>query len=246
MNQFYNLLGMSRQNVSQCLNRAAIKSVAAKRVLDLARDIRKDHPKMGCRKMVLKSNTEMPLGRDQCEKILLSNGFRVQFPPNFHRTTYSVGKLYHPNLIEGLTIDGLDQVWQTDITYFEVNNSFFYLVFILDIYSRRIIGWSIDSSLWAQANQRALQQAINLRGGDPLPGLIHHSDRGGQYIDRDYTGQLAKYKIAPSMCKYAWQNDYCERVNGTIKNEYLKNWTISDFNQLNKAMFKAVDLYNNE
>lgn len=246
MNQFYAMLGISRQNVSQCIVRERAKSAAAKMVLDLASDIRKDHPRMGCRKMFWKSADQMPMGRDQCEQILLSNGFRVQFPPNFKRTTYSIGKLYHPNRIEGLTLNGINQVWQTDITYFEVGSRFYYLVFIEDIYSRRIIGWSVDYSMWAEANMRALQQAIALRGGGKMPDLIHHSDRGGQYIDKRYTSFLKDHQITPSMCKYAWQNAYCERINGTVKNEYLKAWDISDFDQLKNALSRAVNLYNNQ
>lgn len=246
MNRFYAMLGTSRQNVSKCLGQQRLKSAAAKMVLDLASDIRKDHPRMGCRKMFWKSAEQMPLGRDQCEQVLLSNGFRVQFPRNFKRTTYSIGKLYYPNRIEGLTLGDINQVWQTDITYYEVDSRFYYLVFIEDIYSRRIIGWSVDYSMWAEANLCALQQAITLRGGDKMPDLIHHSDRGGQYIDKEYTRLLAAHHITPSMCKYAWQNAYCERVNGIIKNEYLKAWGISDFDQLKKAVSRAVNLYNNE
>jgi putative transposase len=246
MTGMYGMLGLSRQSVSQKLHRMSKKAIVANTVLDLASDIRKKHPKMGCRKMYLKIADQIPLGRDQCEDILLSSGFRVQFPPNFRRTTYSIGKLYHPNLIEGLKVDGLNQVWQTDITYFEVDNKFYYLVFIEDIYSRRIVGWSVDHSMWAQANLRSLQQAIDLRGPETLKGLIHHSDRGGQYIDREYVHKLRNLNITPSMSKFAWQNAYCERLNGIIKNEYLKSWTISGLAQLDQAVNNAVHLYNHD
>lgn len=245
MNRLYDMLGISRQNVSQSLRRQRSRSATAQLVLDLARDIRKDHNRMGCRKMYWKSFNAMPLGRDQCEQILLSNGFRVQFPPNFKRTTYSIGKLYYPNRIEGLTLNNINQVWQSDITYFEIDNGFYYLVFIEDVYSRRIIGWSVDHLMWAEANLRALRQAISLRGDCKFPDLIHHSDRGGQYIDKEYTKQLTIHHITPSMCKFAWQNAYCERLNGIIKNEYLKCWKIPDFDQLKIAVARAVDLYNN-
>jgi len=246
MNRMYAMLGESRQNVGQRLQREAAKSKVACMVVKLAAEIRRDHPRMGCRKMYWKGLKEMAPGRDRCEEILLSNGFRVKFPPNFKRTTYSIGKMYHPNLIEGLTVDGLNQVWQTDITYFEVKSKFYYLVFIEDVYSRRIVGWSVDYSLWAQSNLRALQQAIDARGRRKLKGLIHHSDRGGQYIDKEYTALLSAYEIKPSMCLYAWQNAYCERLNGIIKNEYLKCWRIADLGQLKQALDRAVYLYNNE
>jgi transposase InsO family protein len=246
MKAIYQMLGESRQNVSQCLQRAFTKTLASNQVVDLAKDIRKEHGKMGCRKMYWKAFVDLPIGRDQCEQILLSNGFRVEYPRNYQRTTYSIGKHYYPNRIEGLTLDGINQVWQTDITYFEVGSRFYYLVFIVDVYSRRIVGWSVDDSLWAQANLRALEKAIRLRGDRQLKGLIHHSDRGGQYIDRDYISRLTQQQITPSMCQFGWQNAYSERVNGIIKNEYLNCWKISDFVQLKKAVNRAIYLYNVE
>lgn len=246
MNQFYTMLGTSRQNVSQQLRRVEDKTAARQLVLNLARDIRKDHRRMGCRKMYWKSFNKMPLGRDQCESIMLENGLRVRFPRNFRRTTYSIGKHFYPNRIEGLTLNDVNQVWQTDITYVEVGNRFYYVVFIMDVYSRRIVGWSVDYSLWAQANIRALREAIELRGGGKLPGLIHHSDRGSQYIDKDYVSELGKYEITPSMCKHGWQNAYCERINGTIKNEYLRTWDIVGYSELKLYLDRAVNLYNND
>lgn len=245
MSELYRLLGMSRQNVSQKLLRAQRQVILADQVVDLAAQIREYHPRMGCRKMYWKSLSQLPLGRDHCERILLSRGFRVQFPVNYKRTTYAIGKLYHPNLIEGMQLTGLNQVWQSDITYFEVKDKFYYLVFIEDVYSRRIVGWSVDESLWANANIKALQKAIDLRQGK-VKGLIHHSDRGSQYIDKDYTQLLRTYRITPSMCKHGWQNAYCERVNGIIKNEYLKHYQVSSLHQLELAVEKAVELYNTD
>src|SRR5688572_8264025 len=246
MKEIYTMLGTSRQNVSQCLQRIRAKTTAADMVVSVAKDIRKKHPKLGCRKIYLKAFKDLPLGRDQCEQILLSSGFRVQFPPNFRRTTYSIGKLYYPNRIEGLTLQGINRVWQSDITYIEVGDRFYYLVFVVDVYSRRIVGWSVDYSLWAQANLRALRKAIRLRGNGPLKELIHHSDRGSQYIDKEYISCLDHHQITPSMCEFAWQNAYYERVNGIIKNEYLSCWKISDLTALRKTVATAVHLYNYE
>lgn len=246
MKEIYHMLEVTRQNVSQCLRRAEVKAQAAEMVVNLAKGIRKEHGRMGCRKMYWKAFMDFPLGRDQCEEILLSKGFRLEYPRNYRRTTYSIGKLYYPNRIEGLAVEGINQVWQTDITYFEVGDRFYYLVFIVDVYSRRIVGWSVDHSLWAQANIRALGKAIRLRGDGNLKGLIHHSDRGGQYIDREYISRLEQQQIQPSMCQFAWQNAYCERVNGIIKNEYLRCYKISNMVELQKMVGRAVYLYNFE
>jgi transposase InsO family protein len=246
MSELYSMLGVSRQSASQKASRMIAKSAAHGLILDLASQVRKDHSVMGCRKIYWKHLQEMPLGRDQCEQVLLSSGFRVKFQPNYRRTTYSIGSMYHPNLIEGLTLDGINQVWQTDITYFEIKEKFYYLVFIQDVYSRRIIGWSADQSMWAQANLRALEMALHYRKAEDLSGLIHHSDRGGQYIDKSYTAKLKAHHIKPSMCLNAWQNAYCERLNGIMKNEYLKNWKILDYDTLVNSTDRAVKLYNED
>jgi putative transposase len=245
MTDLYFMLGMSRQNVSQKLIRAHNQALREEAVVELAGQIRQDHPQMGCRKMYWKNLSQMQVGRDHCEKILLSRGFRVQFSMNYKRTTYSLNGFYHPNLIEGLALDSLNQVWQSDITYFEVQGKFYYLVFIEDVYSRRIVGYSAHESLWANANIRAIRKAIKLRQRK-LDGLIHHSDRGSQYIDKDYTRLLKSQGIRLSMCQHAWENAYCERVNGIIKNEYLKHWKIKSFHELERALERAVALYNNE
>jgi putative transposase len=245
MTHMYAMLSMSRQNVSQKILRSCTQALTEETIVDLASQIRQTHPQMGCRKMYWKNLSQLPVGRDHCERVLLSKGFRVQFPVNYKRTTYSIGRLYHANLIEGLALNELNQVWQSDITYFEVKNKFFYLVFIQDVYSRRIVGWSADESLWANANIRALQRAIVLRKGN-LNGLIHHSDRGGQYIDKRYTKLLKAQGAKISMCQHAWENAYCERVNGIIKNEYLKHWKIGSFEELEQAVERAVNLYNND
>lgn len=245
MKAFYSMLKMSRQNVSQKIIRSQRGAMIAETAIELANEIRKDHPEMGCRKMYWKNLSNLPIGRDECEKVLISSGFRVQFPKNYKRTTYSISKFYHPNLIEGLEINGINQVWQTDITYFEVKDRFYYLTFIEDVYSRRIVGWAVDYSLWAEANMRALRKAFKLRG-QQLNGLIHHSDRGSQYIDQGYNDLLKRKEIRPSMCQYAWENSYCERLNGIIKNEYLRHWNVSNLDQLKRSLERAVYLYNNE
>jgi transposase InsO family protein len=245
MTAMYSMLGVSKQSVSQKLTRQFYGALTADAVVDLAAGIRDNHPRMGCRKMYWKSLSHLPLGRDRCERILLSRGFRVQFPANFKRTTYAIGKLYYSNLIEGLQLSRLNHVWQSDITYFEVRNTFYYLVFIEDIYSRRIVGWSVDESLWADANISALRKAIELRASN-LQGLIHHSDRGGQYIDKNYIRILRENGISSSMCSHGWENAYIERINGIIKNEYLEHWSINSFQELKQAVERAVKLYNND
>jgi putative transposase len=235
-------MGVTKQAVHKHNVNQIKKSITESSVFEAADKIREEHPMMGCRIMYDVVKPEH-IGRDKFEQLLLSNGYKVRFSPNYTRTTYST-KNYFPNLIEGIELTGVNQVWQSDITYFFLNGRFYYLTFIIDVYSRRIVGYAVSKTLHAEANIKALKMALKCRRGDDLSKLIHHSDRGGQYIDKVYLMLLKENKIQPSMAKEAWQNPYAERINGVIKNMYLKGWVIKSFNHLEVQLKRAVQNYN--
>ena len=211
--------------------------------IEKAEVLRSDHPEMGCRKMALILK-QPGLGRDKTESLLMACGFRVIYPPNYIKTTHSVRFHKFGNLIEGLAVKGINKVVQTDITYLWVKGRFYYLVFIIDVYSRFITGYHASCSLEAQANIKALQMMIKLRGKQNMKGLIHHSDRGSQYNCNKYLGILKEHGIKVSMCNEAWENAYTERINRTIKHEYLRHRNMDCLYTLKKEMDRAVKLYN--
>ena len=184
------------------------------------------------------------LGKNNFETLMLNNGYRVKYPPNFIKTTYSVKCYQYKNLIKGIELTGVNQVWQSDITYFWAYGKFYYLVFIIDVYSRRILGYKASTTLEATANIEAVNMAFKLTKGKRTKELIHHSDRGSQYASNVYTSLLISNECKISMCNAAYENAYAERVNGIIKNEYLNNWGINSFNELEKALNRAVHAYN--
>ena len=144
-----------------------------------------------------------------------------------------------------MVLDDLNLVWQSDITYYWVNGDFYYLTFMVDVYSRRILGYAVSDSLRTQASQRALAKALELRKQVDLSRLIHHSDRGSQYMSKAYLKQLAERNIYTiSVSETAQQNAYSERINGIIKNEYLAYKQITSYPQLKKEVEKAVRNYN--
>ena len=158
---------------------------------------------------------------------------------NYKRTTYSVASKY-TNLIKGLSISEPNIVWQSDITYYDVNDRFYYVVFIIDVYTKVIVGYTVSDNLRATANVKALEMAFM----NHKPPLIHHSDRGGQYIYSEYINLLEDNNCKISMCKSSQDNAYAERINRTIKEEYLDYWHPSDFKQLKKDTKRAVEHYN--
>ena len=245
MKAVYGVAGISKQACQQHRIRQLNKSVAAFKFFDQADKIRKEHPRAGCRKMALDLCCS-GWGRDKTEQLLLSNGYRLQYPRNYARTTYSQQHLLYPNLIEGLELTGINQLVQTDITYFRVRERFYYIVFLIDVYSRRIVGYAVNKTLEALGNIKALKMMFRTRQDGCLAGLIHHSDRGSQYIDQVYRKLLTDRKIDISMCKQAWQNAYTERVNRTIKEEYLNEWKIENYQDLTRSVGKAVKHYNSK
>lgn len=227
------------------LKRHQRKLKASQQFIEKAEALREDHPEMGCRKMALILK-QPGWGRDKTEGLLMSSGFRVIYPPNFTKTTNSIGFSRFNNLIEGKELKGINQVIQTDITYLWVKDRFYYLVFIIDVYSRRITGYNASCGMEAEANLQALNMMIQLRGKENIKGLIHHSDRGSQYNCKKYLCILKEHGIKVSMCIEAWENAYAERINRTIKHEYLRNRDINSLTSLRKELDKAVWLYNDK
>jgi transposase InsO family protein len=231
--------------VQQILKRSQESNQRSEQFLEKAEIMREDHPAMGCRKMALLLR-DRGFGRDKVEALLLSGGFRISYLPNYTKTTRSLTLHRFRNLVEGITISGINKVVQTDITYLWVKNRFYYLVFIIDVYSRLIVGYHASCGMEAEANVKALQMMIALRGRENIKRLIHHSDRGTQYNSSVYLNLLGDCKIQVSMCKEAWENAYGERINRTIKEEYLKHRNIDSLESLRKEMDRAVRLYNED
>jgi hypothetical protein len=202
--------------------------------------IREEHPGCGIEKMynMLKPNF---IGRDAFIETLMSLGYRVKRNKNYKRTTIA-SKLYYPNLIKGIELVSPNHLWQSDITYFEVGTRFYYGVFIIDVYTKEIVGYSVSDNMRATANVKALKSAICEYG----KVKIHHSDRGSQYIAKKYTAILNDIESQISMGLTAQDNAYAERINQTIKNEYLVYRDIKDFQSLKRYIKKAVDNYNNK
>jgi putative transposase len=125
----------------------------------------------------------------------------------------------YPNLARRMALTGLDQLWVADLTYIRLELEFVYLAVILDAFSRRVIGWALDRRLDTELTLQALRMALGRRR--PVPGLVHHSDRGVQYASHDYTQLLQDYGIQISMSRKAnpWDNAACESFIKTLKYE---------------------------
>lgn len=250
MNQLYRSIGITRQGFHQSLDRWFKDRSEKEQLLLLVYRIREDHPTMGLRDMFHKILPES-MGRDAFERFCKEAGLSSQLPKNWTRTTDSSGVIRFENLLTGLVVDGINQVWQSDITYFEISGKFYYITFIIDAFSRLIVGYSVSKRLLTeQTTLPALQMAINNKVKQNrsirLNGLIFHSDGGGQFYAREFLKLTSEHGIINSMCKTAWENGKAERINGVIKNNYLKHRTINNFDQLTEQVDRSVYLYNTE
>jgi len=208
--------------------------------------VRQIHPGMGLRTMYEMLQPD-GIGRDGFVALGLQEGFRLKSIEKQTRTTYSVKSNRYKNLLGEEEFDGINQLWSSDITYFHLSDKFFYIVFIMDVYSRRILGYSLADNMRAENNVAALQQALKLRGiKDYGNSLIHHSDKGSQYASDDYTALLEQYGIRISMCNEVYENTHIERINDTIKNQYLQRWGISNAKELSNKLSEAVKAYNEQ
>ncbi|MDD2387357.1 MAG: DDE-type integrase/transposase/recombinase, partial [Bacteroidales bacterium] len=187
------------------------------------------------------------MGRDKFEDFCKQSGFVIKRKKNHCITTDSSGVKRFPNLLNDLLVIRLNQVWQSDITYYEIKGVFYYITFIIDSYSRRIIGYSISKRLLTEfTTLPALKMAIRTRKNIDLRGLIFHSDGGGQYYADVFLKITSDVGIINSMCKNAYENGKAERVNGVIKNNYLKYKNIDSYEKLIKEVDWAVQMYNYE
>ena len=238
MNSLYHVVGISKQAVYKYALLEKEKEQKLMMLLTEAEELRKEHPGCGVEKMYYTLKPDF-LGRDKFIEIFMALGFRVKLKKNYRRTTYS-SRVYYPNLIKGMVVSSPDVIWQSDITYIEVNNRFYYAVFIIDVYTKEIVGYQISDHMFASANIKALTMASK-KFGYPE---IHHSDRGSQYNYKNYIHLLETHGTSISMALSAQDNAYAERINRTIKEEYLSKWKLNTFSTLKRSVYKAVKNYN--
>jgi putative transposase len=152
------------------------------------------------------------------------------------------------NLARGMVLTGLDQLWVADITYIRLQEEFAYLAVVLDAFSRRVVGWALQSHLQASLATAALNMALAARC--PAPGsLIHHSDRGIQYACSDYAALLQAHDIQPSMSRIGnpYDNAKAESFMKTLKHEEVDARTYRDADHARQMIASFIEqVYNRQ
>jgi putative transposase len=153
----------------------------------------------------------------------------------------------YPNLAQSMVVTGINQLWVADITYVRLQLEFIYLAVILDVYSRRVVGWSISCELNGGVAQQALELALSERR--PAPGLVHHSDRGIQYACGDYVKRLESCGITISMSRPGnpYDNAWAESFMKTLKVEEVDGRRYRSFEHAKSSIGTFIEeIYNQQ
>jgi len=227
------------------LKRRRYKLEEQEQLIPLINEIRRDHPRMSARDIYYKLNPSC-MGRDQFERFCMDSGYRIKKLRNYRVTTNSLGVTRFPNMIKDLEVTGVNQVFVSDITYFEIGYDIYYLTFIMDLFNREIVGWSASDNLRTESTTLpALHKLINERGRTNLTSSIFHSDGGGQYYCKEFKALTKELKMINSMTEEkVYENSHAERLNGVIKNNYLYPYGPTNMTSLKKLLDKAIFMYN--
>ena len=157
---------------------------------------------------------------------------RKRFHPITTQSNHGFPK--HPNLAKGFTPTGANQLWVSDITYIRLVYEFVYLAVIIDLYSRRCIGWELSRDVDTQLTLDALNNAVTLRGMENVQGCIHHSDHGVQYASTGYIVRLEALGMKPSMGDVgnSYDNAFAESFIKTLKYEEV---LMNEYNTFDEA-----------
>lgn len=245
--------GLTRQAYYQSKNRVEKDLIEQEILLDKIGDIRKDHKRLGGRKLFFKLETFMhehniKMGRDAFFDLLRENKLLIKQRKRHHVTTNSNHWMKkYPNLIKDIEPLGPNHVWVSDITYWKTKGGHYYISFITDAYSRKIVGYHVADTMEAIESATALKMAIKTLKIS-AEGLIHHSDRGSQYCSSMYVNMLKKEGIKISMTENGdpLENAIAERMNGIIKGEYLFDYLIKTLLNAKEVLKSVVKLYNED
>ncbi len=240
MSWIYRSMQATKQNIYKRIELENLRREEQEQLLMVIYRVRKDHPAMGKKMLYKKLNPEM--GRDRFYIWYRLENLTVRPKKNWRRTTDSSGVIRFSNLTLDIELTGVNQLWVSDITYYEIGEEFYFLTFIMDQYSRKIKGHSVSKTLKTEHTTiPALLIAMKDLQIHHKP--IFHSDGGGQYYSKEFLA-LTKERFSNSMGKSAYENPYAERLNRTIKNDYIKYYSPQNFIQLKQMTSKAVSMYN--
>lgn len=246
------LFGVTRQAYYQSFYREEFVGIEEELVIKEVISIRKNHPRIGTRKLYVMMEQfmmehQIKMGRDSLFDLLSLHHLLIRKRRRKIVTTQSNHWMKkYPNLIKGFIPNAPNQLWVSDITHWKVGDKPFYISLITDVYSHKVVGYNLAQTMEAVESVNALKMAIS--NNPTFENLIHHSDRGSQYCSFKYVNLLQDYKIKISMTETGdpLDNAVAERINGILKSEYLECYSVDSFQEATKLLDAVVKLYNEE
>jgi len=243
-------LGMSRQNYYKARAQRQRREADSDLIERLVRGERAVQPRLGGRKLFHLLAPKLVLegvkiGRDRFFEVLREKGLLLDRLPCCPKTTNSRHSLpVFRNLVKDMTLTGPHQAWVSDITYIRTGEGFLYLSLIMDLWSRKIVGYHAGDTLETEGVLRALKMALSKLPSGAFP--VHHSDRGSQYCSHLYVEKLQARTLGISMTEemHCYENANAERLNGILKQEYGLGFSFRNKKQALEAVDGAVFLYN--
>jgi transposase InsO family protein len=167
---------------------------------------------------------------------------RLPCCPQTTNSRHSLPVFHH--LVKDMVLTGPNQAWAGDITSIRTEEGFLYLSLIMDLWSRKIVGYYVGDTLETEGVLRALSMALSKLPDGAFP--VHHSDRGSQYCSHLYVGELQAHALNISMTEemHCYENANAERLNGIVKQEYGLGFSFRSKKQALYAVDEAVFLYN--
>lgn len=245
------LFGLTRQAYYQYMRSNISYVVEHELIIKRVLEIRKDHRRMGGRKLYHKltpffEDHQIKMGRDAFFRLLAAHDLLVKKRKRRVFTTNSFHWLRkHPNLIRNFHPNAPNQLWVSDITYWKCGPCFLYISLITDAYSHMVVGYHIAETLDSIESIQALNMAISTLIDKP-ERLIHHSDRGVQYCSAIYVEILRCANIQISMTENGdpLENAIAERENGILKDEYLWEQNATSIEEAKLILDRSIELYN--
>jgi transposase InsO family protein len=186
-------------------------------------------------------------GKNRVARIMRKAGIRSRRTKKFKATTNSRHNLpVAANLLDqDFTAETPDSAWVGDITYVPTQQGWLYLAVLIDLYNRKVVGWSTSSRMTRQLAIDALQMALDRHR--PAKGLIHHTDRGSQYASGDYQKVLADRKIVCSMSRKGncYDNAVAESFFGLLKTEWVNHYRYRSRCEANQSLFYYIEIFYN-
>ena len=248
------LLGVSRSGYYDAVDRPPSKR--AERTAKIRQSVRQvydeSHAIYGSAKISQELHQREDLEaacRNTVARAMQEMGLKSRVSKGFTPTTTKAdpAKCPAPNVLNRyFTATGPNQKWVTDITYLPTLTGWVYLAVVLDLFSRKVVGWSMDDSLATPLVSAALRRAIESRR--PKQGaLLHHSDRGSQYTSDDYQKTLQTLGIECSMSRTGncYDNAVAERFFWSLKHEWTRHDEFTDIRQARRSVFKYVETFYN-